>query len=249
MCIDNKIYLTFDMDWACDEVMDFLYDLLENYGLSATINITNYFCNIGRYRDNKRINLGIHPNFNPIINGDAGGDNKEVVIRKCKELIPDAVVARSHSLLNSTPLTKVLYEFGIKYELNSFIVPPKGMCVYPWYLEGVMQIPFFFEDDIYLMEGFSNQPKFYLCNRIKMYKIFNFHPIHLFLNTETLERYYKIKKDYHNFNVLKKNRNTKDYGILDFFKELMKEASDGGYEFDLIRNIRKEDYSENCGDR
>jgi hypothetical protein len=49
--------------------------------------------------------------------------------------------------------------------------------------------------------------------------------------------------------VLKKNRNTKDYGILDFFKELMKEASDGGYEFDLIRNIRKEDYSENCGDR
>lgn len=23
MCIDNKIYLTFDMDWACDEVMDF----------------------------------------------------------------------------------------------------------------------------------------------------------------------------------------------------------------------------------
>lgn len=142
---------------------------------------------VGRYRDNKRINLGIHPNFNPIINGDAGGDNKEVVIRKCKELIPDAVVARSHSLLNSTPLTKVLYEFGIKYELNSFIVPHKGMCVYPWYLEGVMQIPFFFEDDIYLMEGFSNQPKFYLCNRIKMYKIFNFHPFHLFLNTETLE--------------------------------------------------------------
>lgn len=117
------------MDWACDEVMNFLYDLLENYGLSATINITNYFCNIGRYRDNKRINLGIHPNFNPIINGDAGGDNKEVVIRKCKELIPDAVVARSHSLLNSTPLTKVLYDFGIKYELNSFIVPHKGMCV------------------------------------------------------------------------------------------------------------------------
>ena len=82
-----------------------------------------------------------------------------------------------------------------------------------------------------------------------MYKIFNFHPIHLFLNTETLERYYKIKKDYHNFNVLKKNRNTKNYGVLDFFKELMKAASDGGYEFDLIRNIRKEDYSENCGDR
>ena len=104
--------------------------------------------------------------------------------------------------------------------------------MYPWYLEGVMQIPFFFEDDIYLMEGFSNQPKLYFCNRIKMYKIFNFHPIHLFLNTETLERYYKIKKDYHNFNVLKKNRNTKDYGILDFFKELMKETSDGGYEFD-----------------
>ena len=41
--MDKKIYLTFDMDWACDELMDFLYNLLEKHDARATVNITNEF--------------------------------------------------------------------------------------------------------------------------------------------------------------------------------------------------------------
>lgn len=59
MDINHKIFLTFDMDWACDELMDFLYDLLEEYGLAATIHITNPFKSLDKYKENGRIELNL----------------------------------------------------------------------------------------------------------------------------------------------------------------------------------------------
>lgn len=237
MSVDKTIYLTVDMDWACDEVMDFLYDLLEEYDVSATINITNNFNSLKKYERNRKIYLGIHPNFNFLIDGNEGG-NKESIIRRCKRIAPDTVVARSHSLASSTLITKALYEYGIRYELNCFIAPYEGICVYPWLFQGVLQVPFFYEDDLYLLENSNNSPQFYLSDNIKMYKIFNFHPIHLFLNSEALGRYEKIKDNYHDFTILKNNVNTDSYGTLDFFKELVVYAKMNGYQFDLITKIK-----------
>lgn len=239
MNIDKKIYLTFDMDWACDELMDFLYDLLEEYECSATIHITNPFSSLDKYKKNERIELGIHPNFNILVDGNAGErNNKTNIIEQCKQIVPDAVVARSHALLNSTPITKDFYDFGIRYELNHFIVPYKGINIYPWSFQGVLQVPFFFEDDLYLMEKSNNSPAFYLDSSIMMYKVFNFHPIHLFLNCESLERYKQIKENYHDYLLLKKNVNMNQYGIQDFFKELVETAKEMKYQFGLITEIR-----------
>lgn len=243
--MDDTVYLTFDMDWACDEVMDFLYDLLEQYGVSATIHITNDFSSLVKYKNNKKISLGIHPNLNFAMDGNGNGQNKENIIKQCRSIVPDAMVARSHSLLSSTPLTKTLYENGIRYETNCFIEPYMGICIYPWFFQGVLQVPFFYEDDLYLLENNNNSPQFYLDKNIKMYKVFNFHPIHLFLNSESLERYARIKKDYHNFDILKKNINTNCYGTLDFFKELIGLAPKCGYQFGTITSINRN----KCGEK
>lgn len=233
---DNKIYLTFDMDWACDEVMDFLYTLLEKFNICATVNITNDFRSLNKYRENEKIELGIHPNFNFAINGEKK-DNKESIIKKCKCIIPEAVIVRSHSLLKSRLLTKAFYDYGIRYELNYFVEPYEGICIYPWLFQGVLQIPFFYEDDLYLAEGNGKNPQIYLSNKVKMYRVFNFHPIHLFLNSESLERYEKIKGNYHDFKILKENVNVESYGILDFFKELVEDAKIKGYQFETITSI------------
>ena len=32
----NKIFLTFDADWACDEVLSYSIDIVEKYGIKAT---------------------------------------------------------------------------------------------------------------------------------------------------------------------------------------------------------------------
>jgi len=236
---NKEIYLTFDMDWACNELMDFLYDLLEKYDLAATIHITNYFASLDRYKKNKRIELGIHPNFNILVDGNTveGLKDKKSIIEQCKSIVPDAVTARSHSLLSSTPITRSLYNYGIRYELNCYIDPYKGICVYPWFLQGVLQVPFFYEDDLYLMEKCKNSLAFYLDHEIKMYKIFNFHPIHLFLNSESLKRYERVKENYQDFSILQKNVNTNNYGILDFFKELVETAKTQGYQFKKIIEI------------
>ena len=54
-------------------------------------------------------------------------------------------------------------------------------------------------------------------------KIFDFHPLHLFLNTPS-EKYYKnVKKHFNNIEELKKNINTKKFGVLDLFKEVVSE--------------------------
>lgn len=207
MDINHKIFLTFDMDWACDELMDFLYDLLEEYGLAATIHITNPFKSLDKYKENGRIELGIHPNFNVLVDGNSGGVNdKTHVLRRCKQMIPDAVVARSHALLNSTPITKEFFDCGIRYELNYFIDPYKGINLYPWLFQGVLQIPFFYEDDLYL-------------------------------NCESLDRYRRMKEHYHDFSVLKQNVNVNRYGILDFFKELVETAREMNFEFGKIVEI------------
>lgn len=146
-------------------------------------------------------------------------------------------MARSHALLNSTPITKEFYDFGIRYELNYFIAPHKGIKVYPWLFQGVLQIPFFYEDDLYLLERCDHSPAFYLDNSIKMYKVFNFHPIHLFMNCESLMRYKRIKENYHDFSILKQSVNVSRYGILDFFKELVELAKERNFQFGKIDEI------------
>lgn len=90
---------------------------------------------------------------------------------------------------------------------------------------------------MYLAEGNGKNPQIYLSNKVKMYRVFNFHPIHLFLNSESLERYEKIKGNYHDFKILKENVNVESYGILDFFKELVEDAKIKGYQFETITSI------------
>lgn len=234
---DEKIiYLTFDMDWACNELMDFLYNLLEKYDLQATINVTNDFELMKQYKQNNKIELGIHPNFNFVLNGTEQ-KGKEQIVKECKELVPDAVVVRSHSLVNSTPLTQLFYDNGIRYELNYYIPPQPEIYVKPWKLEGVLQVPFLFEDDLYLMERNIYTPEFYLDRDIHMLRVFNFHPIHLYLNCENIDRYYKIKNNYKDYNILKYNVNLHSYGMYNFFLDLIELSRNQGYRFETISKI------------
>lgn len=233
---EKNIYLTFDMDWACDELMDYLYNLLDKYDLYATVNVTNKFASMDKYINDERIELGIHPNFNPMLDGKICKE-KETVIKECKELAPEAVVARSHSLTTSSGITNLLHSSGIKYELNYYIPPHEGICIRPWEKGGVLQIPFFYEDDLYLMEECDFKPEFYLDKDIHMLRVFNFHPIHLFLNCENLNRYDGIRNNYKDYEYIKKYINTRDYGIYNFFCELVETAKKEGYQFKKISGI------------
>ena len=62
----------------------------------------------------------------------------------------------------------------------------------PWKLwNGLCKVPIFWEDDLELMYGLNNNITSLI--NLKGLKVFNFHPIHIFLNSENIERYERAK--------------------------------------------------------
>ena len=85
----------------------------------------------------------------------------------------------------------------------------------------LIKIPHFFEDDV--RELYENDWDIKKYINYKGLKVFDFHPIHIFLNTENLDRYEKSRDRFNNFNKLTEKVNFSSYGTKDFFIELIKE--------------------------
>jgi len=60
----KKIYLTFDMDWAIDEVIEYTLKIIEEENVSATFFVTHNTSLIDEMSANKDIELGIYSSFN-----------------------------------------------------------------------------------------------------------------------------------------------------------------------------------------
>lgn len=112
----RKIYLTFDIDWARDEVIAFLLDLLEEVDVPATIFVTHDTPLLERMRHNPNIELGGHPNFIPLVEEDY--DVKDFLtwarerILYYKELVPEATSIRVHGLTQNSRLLDLFAELG-----------------------------------------------------------------------------------------------------------------------------------------
>ncbi|MDD3443312.1 MAG: hypothetical protein PHW89_08610 [Sulfurimonas denitrificans] len=52
-------------------------------------------------------------------------------------------------------------------------------------------------------------------------KDFDFHPIHIFLNSEKISRYENVKSLLNNFEELRKNINDKNFGSKNFLIDLL----------------------------
>ena len=93
----NSICLTFDIDWDSDEVIEGTLDIIFKYGINATIFATHKTKVLNNLP--KNIEIGIHPNFSNIIKA-------EDEIKKLKDIYPQAVSLRSHSLTNSSRISQ-----------------------------------------------------------------------------------------------------------------------------------------------
>lgn len=51
----NKIFLTFDIDWASDEVLSYTLDIIEKYDIKATFFVTHETKLLERMRNNPNI--------------------------------------------------------------------------------------------------------------------------------------------------------------------------------------------------
>lgn len=219
----NKIFLTFDIDWCSDEVLAYTIDFIEKYDLKATFFITHDTYLLDRMKNNNNIEIGIHPNFNPLIAGnDKYGKNFEEVISFYTNLYSNAESIRSHALTQSSVILNSLKKFGLSYECNSYIPMNSGIVVYPYrhWDNHTIRVPHFWEDDLHCLYGDDWNVENYLD--YKGIKVFDFHPIHIFLNTEHIDRYEVARKSFHDFDKLRQYRNESKYGTEDFFLDLIK---------------------------
>jgi hypothetical protein len=191
----NHIAITLDIDWAPDFVIDFVAEKLLAQKVRATWFVTHQSPAVGRLRRYPELfELGIHPNFLP---GSTHGDQPEVILRHCLELVPEATSIRTHSLVQSTPLLSLIAsQTPIKTDVSLYLphTPNLRPVEFSWKGKTLLRIPFFWEDDL---EMERDQPLWRLTPILGLgpgLKIFNFHPIHIYLNSADDLAYQRLKE-------------------------------------------------------
>lgn len=182
----GKWFVTIDIDWAHDEVLDYALGIVEESGIRATWLATHRTKILDRIAGNPNFELGIHPNFNPLLGPEPHlSPNAIAVIEDCLDFVPGARVLRSHSLTHSSRLSDMFSSLGITHDLNCYIPFGAARELAPWHSPiGHVRVPFGWEDDLEMpIRGIPT------WDNLGGLRVLDFHPIHLFLNTEELSRY------------------------------------------------------------
>jgi hypothetical protein len=190
----SSIVLTLDTDWAPDFVIDDVADLLTESRVRSTWFITHDSPALARLRQHPEwIELGIHPNFMP---GSTHGDTPEAVLRHCVEMVPSAQSMRTHGLLQSAPLLdQVMLHTSIQADVSMLLQYAAHLQPFQYRMNGrsIWRIPFFWEDNF---EMEQEEPEWHLIPLLSVgegLKVFNFHPIHIYLNSKSAEPYSRLK--------------------------------------------------------
>lgn len=214
-------FLTFDLDWACDEVIKFTVEKLIEKKIPATIFVTHNSSYIEKIKNIDFFEFGPHPNFNFLCNSDSRYGNSVSEVLDFYEYICTGSVIRSHDSFLKTEYLKEIALRKYSHESNIFISRSPGMVIKPYKAWGneVIRVPITWEDDEWVLSG-TNRSKIKEQSNYQ-YNVWNFHPIHIFLNTEKLERYSNIKEQQHSLEILKTSINKKEYGARSAFYEVI----------------------------
>ena len=202
----DKIFLTFDIDWAHDDILNDTVDLVESYNVPVTWFVTHDAPVLNRLRDNPRFELGIHPNFNFLLQGsEVGSRSAEEVIEKALETVPEARSVRCHSMAQSSVILNQFKEHGLEYDCNHFIPWHSGIDLRPWkHWNGLIKVPYFWEDDVACIE--EDDKRLVELGNLSGLKVFDFHPTQVFLNTKNIELYERTRPLHNNPKELIKHR-------------------------------------------
>lgn len=217
----RRIFLTLDVDWASDEVLDHAIDLVESAGAAATWLVTHKTPVLDRMRNNPLFEAGIHPNFNGLLMPRSAGDkdNARDIVARLMRIVPEAKSVRSHGAAQSAGLHEIFRAAGLTRELNHFIPASAGMELKPFTLwNGLVKVPYFWEDDVALAQKWAWNPAELL--RARGLKVFNFHPIHIALNTTDMKIYDSTRDIHHDWKRLRR-RACRGKGVRSMLESLL----------------------------
>jgi hypothetical protein len=226
------IAFTLDIDWAPEEVIEDALLLFQHHNVKCTLFSTHNSYAVIK-SDKKLFEVAIHPNFNSLLRG--GDKTVSTIISELLDIHPDAKGVRSHSMMQSSVILQEFADKGLVYDANHFL--PYHQNIKPFMLwNGLVRIPYNWEDDVHWSYGYT----FDNC-RINLNDngliVFDFHPIHIYLNTDNKYRYNEAKKYYDNPNKLIKFRNTEIEGTRDLLISLLKHVQKNNLENKTLLEI------------
>ena len=221
----NSVFLTIDIDWAHDEVIHDTADLLDQYKARATWFVTHETPALRRLENNPSFELGIHPNFNWLLEGKGtNGKNAEEVVERLLSVVPDAKAVRSHSLVQGTPIMSIFADCHITHACNNFVPAAANIELKPWKAwTGLAEVPHLWADDECLSVGHLLPIDELIARRGLI--VFDFHPIHVFLNSEANERYAGARPHLQDMAALNEHRNIAGSGSRDRLIQLLEVCS------------------------
>ena len=231
--IMDGIALTLDVDWAPDFMIDFAAAILVEQRVRATWFITHESSALQRLRAQPDLfELGIHPNFFP---GSTHGNSTSAVLRHCLDLVPEAVSLRTHGLLQSTALlAQIMRETNIETDASLYL--PRAATVrpidYQWRKKSILRVPHFWEDDFEMERTVPCWTLEPLLAGTRGLKVFDFHPIHIYLNSSTTDAYQQLKQKAANVSEVNEDQAAAvvqiGNGTQTLFVELAKHLSQAG---------------------
>ena len=220
---EDKIFLTFDIEWAHDTIISDLMEIISLYSIPVTFYATHQTDVFDEtIKSDEKIEIGIHPNFNPLFDNSGSKLDLRGICSNLKDIFPNATSFRSHSLVFGSPLQPILRELSISHD-SSVMIPfqENNFSISPWVMwDRLIRVPHFFCDYVTASssdEGFSS-----LYKRPGL-KVFDFHPIHVFLNTENVGRYERTRLIHHDPRKLLGERYT-GYGTRNLLIELLESS-------------------------
>nr|WP_126465090.1 hypothetical protein [Candidatus Terasakiella magnetica] len=162
----------------------------------------------------------------PFLPAEQGGWDKE--LNKMREMLPKAVGWRSHSCVISHPLTVWLKDNGYVYTstYDQFLEDDIRPHRHAW---GVWQVPIYYMDNMDFSYGEMHNQLDYQAFNISILEksvsndslyVFDFHPIHLMLNTPN-STYYSDNKDLFQKNINIEELVYRGRGVRTFYLELL----------------------------
>lgn len=203
----NAYLLTFDVDWAPDCILYPIAERLIENQIKSTWFITHRSPFLEFLRSHQDwFELGIHPNF--MANSTQGRD-LESVMKHCLSIVPEARSIRTHGTYFSGQfLSYIATQTSIQLDSSTFW--PGGQVLSPVVHEvnntRITRLPVYWIDD-YLLHQQKPDWANSTPSTIEGVYVYAFHPIHIFLNSNSLKEYDKFKNEIMDFS------NTREHAL------------------------------------
>lgn len=221
--IKQSIFLTFDIDWADDEILDYTIKKLIQQSFKGTFFATHTSPLIRKTTKQPNIEIGIHPNFNAILTQDKSdrGESIQQILLRLKRDFQAAISVRSHSLTQNTLLSELFCKNKLLIDSNTYIPFGQIKFIRPWKTkEKMLRVPFVWSDYIDFIR-MSNHNLVALLGESDVIKVVAFHPIHIFLNTPSIEYYQQYKASNLPAHKFREKHHHSAYGIDNVFDEFL----------------------------